>query len=69
MPRRNFKHGGGLAIKTPWRAQIRVEGKEIYLGAFPTWEEAKQAEDAYRERKGLPAYKPQKAHSKERVSA
>lgn len=66
MPKLNYSRKGRVS-SNPFRAQVRVGTKEIYLGSFPSWNEAKEVEDEYRRKKNLPAYKPQMARIKERV--
>jgi hypothetical protein len=60
MPSKNCTDGPNTS--KPWRARVRRRGIEIWLGNFATWEEAYEAEQEFRKKKGLRHY-PAKANS------
>lgn len=61
MPSRNktttrshYADGKTHRVGKPWRARVRVDGKQdLYLGVFDTYEEAAQAEDDWRAKRGI----------------
>lgn len=43
----------------PWRARVKVDGVEEWLGNYPTREEAAAVEAAFRAERGLSTSKPE----------
>jgi hypothetical protein len=50
MAHRKFRYG---KYDKNWHAKLQYKGQALYLGSFPTKEEAVAAEDAFRLKKGM----------------
>lgn len=49
MPKKNYNsNGSNLNKRNPFRAVVRFQGIEYYLGGFPTKEQALAAEEHFR---------------------